>query len=759
MGLEELDSLMIVKRDGRLEKYDTDKLYKVVLWACDGDQDLASILIDSLSIKINDRMTIQSLYDEVINTAVNMISPIQRGWDQVAANLYLMQLYKESYNLKTTGYYPNYADVVAAGIISGNYNNEVFNSFTTEELHELGDIINPDYDLKFSYKGLYVMNSKYCIREKNKPSLELPQHAYLRMAIYSYYKEHKSVRIELIRNEYKAWASHLATAGTPRILNSGTPRSQLASCVLSTLGDDTENITDTDRNLAIYSKNSGGLALDISLIRSSGSKISGNSGVSSGPVPFVKKIESTVSAFNQNGKRTGACVITFPFWHADVHALLPLKDAGGAEDHRARKLKYSMRVHDIFKERVKKNEYVTLFNPMDVPLLNSTWGEEFTKAYIEYESRNDISKKRVKARDLIYEYKKFRKETGDVYGAFIDNINIQNIVGTYVGSSNLCQEITISSFPSKDYTSNLVTTEDGTNKIISSKTSGEIGLCNLFSINLLEWDKLSYHDKLESMYALMRGADNVIDYQYYPIKEAKTSNIKKRPIGIGVTNYAALLALKEIKWTDDEALKYTHEVFEELYFIVYSVSNILAKERGPFEFFRHTRWAEGLTPLDLSILHKLDKPELNYPLKHDWEDLKDRIRLHGMRFSLHGAIAPTATSGIVINATESIDPITDLFVLKDGTQTLPSLVPHLNKRAFYQNAYTIGNKRIIELAAIRQKFLDQSQSLNTYYKDPNDAKEQVQDMFLAMELGVKTFYYMKSPKLGENVDEVCESCT
>lgn len=756
----ELDqvNITVIKRDGREEPYNKEKLLKVVLWATGGSKEVAYQLINAIDIKLNDRIHISKLYDELITTAANMMNPIQRIWDQVAKNLLLMKFYKESYNLKNTGYYPKYSEVVGTALDEGIYDKEVFNSFDIYELNTLGNMIDPDRDMLFTYKGLHLMNNKYCLRTRKSEPLELPQHAYLRLAIYSFWKEPKDIRLELIKKEYDVWSKHIATAGTPRILNSGTPRAQLASCVLSTLADDTKSIMDTATNLATYSKFSGGLALDISHIRSSGSKIRGNRGVSNGPLPFIKIVEAVVSGFNQGGTRSGSCVITYPFWHHDVMNLLPLNDAGGAEDNRARKLKYTMRIHNLLKERCETGGNITLFNPQDVPLLNCTYGEAFKKAYEEYEKDNSIRKKSIPARELMFNYMKYRGETGNTYAFFSDNVNEQSIVGDYIGASNLCTEITVTSRPSINHESELLWKEDGTAVIQESKDSGEIGLCNLFSINLYEWFKLSIEEKESVIEVLLRGADNVIDYQFYPIKEAKLSNIRKRPIGIGVSNFANLLASQKLLYSDKKSLEFSHQLFEELYYLIYSKSSDLAIERGPFSYFKHTKWSKGETPLSLSILHKKgDDHELNFPLKYDWNALGDKIKTHGVRFSLHGAIAPTATSGRIISATESIEPITEFFVFDEGTQSLPSLAPNLENRAYYELAYEIPCSVTIEHAAVRQKFIDQAQSVNTHYKKLGSSKELIKDVFYAMDLGVKTLYYLKTPKA--NYSSECESCT
>lgn len=755
--------LLLTKRDGRVEPYDEAKMLRVCTLACNGDDELARILLKEVNIKINNRMKVSSLFDAVIDTAANLTSELQPIWDEVSKNLMVIRTYKEVANLKTTGYYPKYSDLVEKALKSRLYNKEVFATFNEEEIDALGKMIDPNRDFIYTYKGLYIMNSKYCMKSGDR-QMELPQHVYLRMAIFSFYKEDPSIRLKLIKKEYDAWSVHGATAGTPRVLNSSTPNSQLASCVLMTMADDTWSIKQTEANAATYSKFGGGLAIDVSHIRASGSLITGNRGLSNGPVPFIRGIEATICAFNQGGARNGISVVTFPFWHMDVMDLIMLKDAGGTEENRARKLQYSMRRSRLLNRRVRAGQKVTLFCPSDVPLLNSTYGEEFDKAYAAYEADNSIRKKTVSARKLMYRYAKVRGETGNVYGFNSDNVNEQSMVGDYIGASNLCTEITVTSKPSKFISSEIIRDEDGNDFIIEKKTAGEIGLCNLASINLVYWYGLTYEEKEDFIYHILRGQDNVLDYQMYPVKEAKYSNIRKRPIGIGVSNFTHLLANQGLKFTDDASLKFSHELHEDLYYHIYNASCKLAQERGPFEYFKNTRWAEGETPVSLSLLRKegLDHP-LNFPLLHDWSKetgLGGRIMKYGVRFSLHGAIAPTATSGKVISATESTEPLVKLFYYEEGTQTIPALAPNLIKnRRFYENAYDVPTSRIIEHGAVRQIFLDQSQSVNFYYPKPNSAKTLVKDMMYADDLYMKTNYYQRVPK-GNYVDEkVCESCT
>jgi len=746
---------LIIKRDGREEPFMAEKLYKVCLWACNGNTTLTDELMTSLDIKINNRMKIQDLYDELISTASNKISPMYPIWDEVAKRLLLMKFYKESYNLKTTGTYPDLMTVLNKGIVSKIYDPDVINSFTQEELSAINDMIVPDYDMMFTFKGLYIFNSKYC-KSIKKAKLELPQITYMVASMYSFYTEPDSaVKLYHIKKQYEMLATQQVTFASPRISNSMTPKPQLASCILNTPDDDTWSINRTDANVAIYSKFGGGIAWDVSNLRASGSAVESNRGFSGGPVLFTQRTEKTVGSFDQGGLRKGACVVTFAWWHYDVMDMIMLKDEGGTESTRARNLMYSMRISNLLKDRTKANEMITLFDPKEVPLLNQTYGKEFEEAYRAYEAKPGIRKKKIRARELMALFMKLRTETGNVYCTFVDNINEQNVRPEFVGASNLCTEITVSSNPSELVRSDYWTNSKGETEFVEVAKNGEIGICNLGSVNVIKWYYMTEDEKALMMRTFLRGCDNVIDTQFYPALEGEVSNKKHRPIGIGILNFAYLLAKEGLHYTDEATKEFMFKLTEDLYWHVYNEACNLAIERGAYATFKKSKWSQGLTPFHLAL-----SPFKNqFKLSRDWDQLGQRIATNGIRFSLCGAIAPTATSGKSISATESTEPITDLFFIEEGTQTLPALVPEIQKcREFYDICWEVPARTLIDLASIRQIFIDQSQSVNLYYVKPESTKELLNDIFYAMDVGLKTLYYMKTPK-SNYTGKVCESCT
>ena len=1096
------ENLIIIKRDGREEPFQMEKLLKVINWATDNRESFTNSILKNFSIKITNKIKISYLYDELIKTTANMISPLYPVYDDVAKKLYVMKIYKEICNLKKSGEYPPLQDFISKGIRNKIYDRKILMSFSKDEINELNKMIVPDRDFLFTYKGLRLMISKYSRVIKGKP-FELPQITYMMAAMYSFYndidkrnkkwnKKNKNNRLKYIKESYDMLSKHELSLATPRIANSMLTNAQLASCILNTPDDDTWSLNQTDGNMAMYSKFSGGIAYDVSFIRSSGSIIQSNRGRSDGPIPFIKRTEQTISSFNQCGFRKGSCVITFPWWHMDVMDLVMLKDAGGTEDTRARKLMYCLKINEIFRKRVNKDEDITLFDPKDVPLLNKTWGKDFENIYINYENMIGIRKKKIRAKDLLFNALKVRQETGNLYLFFADNVNNQNLRNVYVGASNLCvggdtriltkkgnirikelegqeiecwngtqwsmtriektndfadvmeiklsdgetiiatpyhkwyklvdygkpykevrtkdlkvndkleklffndicvegkkdlpmayengffsadgtefdrgkihtcrlyfykdkkflinfcsgynlkvdsgersyieyrnnskikpkffipsgeyniksrllwlsglldgdgyvtnnngaesiqlssinkdfllsiksmllelgiiskvifrttamkrwlpanngsnekklysckeanaliipgselykliklgfhsnrikisnriyqrqatayvkvlsinnlskkiptycgheplkhklvfngvltgqcQEIVVPSSPSTLLSEKIYYNNSKEAEIHTIKKSGEIGICNLISVNLVKWFEFSDKKKEEFMYNLLRGCDNIIDTQFYPVAEGEFSNKKNRPIGVGVTNYANLLASNKLKYTDKKAEQFTFDIFEDLYYWVYKISNKLAIERGSYATFKGDKWASGMTPVKISRFD-YRKFGLEFKNKKRWDELSNSIKNYGVRFSLHSAIAPTATTGKVISATESIEPIVDLFFVEEGTYSLPSLAPNLKQnREYYERCWNIPPRVLIKLAAIRQMFIDQSQSVNLYYTKPESAKELWDDIQYAMDLGVKTLYYMKTPKSNFELEEVCESCT
>jgi len=631
--------IVIIKRDGRRQPFNPEKLRKVCMWACDNKEWLADELIQDTEIKLHKEINIKDMFQQLIVTAVNKISMIAVHWELVSAKLELMSIYKETFNISKADQYPSMSTVLEKGVDHKIYDKTTVSKYSDDDLKAIDGMIKPDRDLIFNYKGLVTFFDKYCLNYSKTKKLELPQHAYMRVCMALMVNEVD--RLKRIQEMYDEVSQHHYTEATPIMLNALTPGQQLSSCVLNTLADDSHSILDTGKNLGIYSKFKGGTALDISTMRAKGGYIEGTQGTSSGPVPFMQFYEKIMKAWNQGGKRPGALCIYFSWWHSDVTDILSLKSNGGTEENRARGLQYGIKLNEKFIDAVINDEDIALFDPKDVPELLGIYGEEFNEKYEMYKNKSSLRHKSVPARELWAKIFKERSETGNIYLFHDENVNIQTLINRYIGSSNLCTEILLPSRPSIAIDEELVTMEDGNTRIIKRYEAGEIALCNLSSLNLERWFYMTEDEKWALIRTVVRQLDNTIDLANYPVKEGKNSNMMYRFLGIGVLNYANYLALKGIVIDTQEAAEETDRLFDDLSYKIISVSVELSIEKGKFEKFYETEWAKGVLPI-----HKANKNAFNltsYEIDWDkWDELAQRVKTFGIRNAQLMAIAPTA---------------------------------------------------------------------------------------------------------------------
>lgn len=747
--------LVVIKRNGSEQPYDSKKMERVVLWAYDNDEYLTEDLLDSVSIKLYNKIRLVDVYDEVIKTSANKISLLYPQHEWASAKLLLLKLYKES-GIVSEHTYPHLNDVLDKGLQHNIYKKSFVQSFTEDDVEDFNCAIDRKRDYLFTYKGIVTFNDKYCLNYTKTKKLELPQHAYMRVAMFLHHKETVD-RVKKVIATYNNLSKHMYTAATPIMLNAGTRSAQLSSCVLNQVDDDTHSILDTVKNLGIYSKYKGGTALDVTHLRAKGSYILGNQGNSSGPVPFIKMVESAMKAFNQGGKRPGSCAIYFQWWHMDVEDMVVLKSNGGTEETRARGLKYTVKINDLFIQRFINDEMISLFDPKDVPDLFGITGDKFDETYISYENKVSLKRRKISARELWFSIMKERSETGNIYLFHEENVNDHNMTGRYINSSNLCTEILQASRYSQLLSEELVTRESGDIQINKKYKAGEIALCNLASINLMIYFSLTEKQRKKLVYEIMESMDNTIDLADYPVKEGMNSNQMYRYLGIGVNNFVNLLASQKIVIDTQEALEFTHELFDELSYNIIESSMELAKERGKYKRFYDSNWAKGKCPVHFAN-KKAMKLTKWQPDMSKWNELGERISRYGIRNALTMAIAPTATSGKAINATESIEPIQNLLYKEEGTTNVITIVPNFRKHnKYYKRAMECDQKKLLELAAIRQMYIDQGQSVNVYYPRPDSFEEMMRDQLYGFSIGLKTLYYLKSMK--GNDEPECESCS
>lgn len=416
-----LDEIKIRKKDGRIEPFSYTKMHDF-LSRLDIKDLLIKELVDSVFEDSPEFMKASDLIKIMERTAARKISPLNPEWEEVAGRLFLARIKNEKFN----SVYPELQN-----IWNGDY--------TEEELKELQGYLKIERDNLFTYKSANIFVKRYCLEH------ELPQNAYMRVAMFLMQKELN--RLDKVKELYDYLSQHYFTLATPIMVNAGTQKPQMSSCCLMTTDDDTASILDTNRNIGTYSKNLAGIAVDVSAIRSKGSELASSNGFTSGPVPFLKVFEATISAWNQGGTRPGACCIYFPWWVKDVQDLLSLKSNGGIDENRARKLQYGIKINQRLIDAILADEDVVLLSPAEARELEPLFGEEFDNAYNKY--MKDPKYPRVRARDLWHKIFKERSETGNIYLFHTENVNNLSMLNRYIGSSNLCTEVVLPSRAAK----------------------------------------------------------------------------------------------------------------------------------------------------------------------------------------------------------------------------------------------------------------------------------------------------------------------
>jgi ribonucleoside-diphosphate reductase alpha chain len=523
-----------------------------------------------------------------------------------------------------------------------------------------------------------------------------------------------------------------------------TPLRQFASCVLVDSDDTLDSIFSSDMAIGRYVAQRAGIGINAGRIRGINSKIRGGEVQHTGVVPFLKKFESTVRCCTQNGIRGGSATVHFPIWHQEIEDILVLKNNKGTEDNRVRKLDYSIQISKLFYERFIKDEEITLFSPHDVPGLYDSFGlPEFDDLYVSYEKNPSIKKKTIKAQELILDLLKERAETGRIYIMNIDHCNSHSSFKDKVWMSNLCQEITLPTKPLQHI----------------DDPNGEIALCILSAINV---GKVKSDEEFEELCDLsVRGLEELIDYQEYPVAAAEKSTKARRSLGIGYIGLAHYLAKLGYNYDSQEAWDAVHGLSESFQYYLLKASNNIAKEKGACEYFNRTKYSDGILPVDS---YKKDVDEItSIRLEHDWETLRASILEYGLRHSTLSAQMPSESSSVVSNATNGIEPPRGFLSIKKSKKgPLKQIVPQYHT---LKNNYTLlwdmpNNTGYINIVAVMQKFFDQAISGNWSYNPENYPDNEVpvsvmaNDFLKTYKYGWKTSYYQNTYDI--KTDEVKE---
>ncbi len=776
-AVQEAPELHVRLENGTLQPLDAARIHQLAVEACEGIAD-----VDPERITAD---TLRNLYDEISEAdlaqaptlAARALIENEPNYSTVAARLLLDKLRHEALRKvsMSTQYatqsemaelYPSYFESYLKHAVEWDLLDGELLQYDTKKL---GAALLPERDNQFDFLGLQTLYDRYFIHHDGA-RFELPQAFFMRVAMGLAINEVE--RDERAIEFYRLLSSFDFMSSTPTLFNSGTLRPQLSSCYLTTVPDDLHGIFGAIHDNAMLSKFAGGLGNDWTPVRSMGAYIKGTNGKSQGVVPFLKVANDTAVAVNQGGKRKGAVCAYLETWHRDIEEFVELRKNTGDERRRTHDMNTANWVPDLFMQRVLEEGPWTLFSPNDVPDLHDLTGAAFEKAYVAYEEKADRGEiknfKRIPAVQLWRKMLGQLFETGHPWITFKDPCNLrspQQHVGV-VHSSNLCTEITLNTSADK-----------------------EIAVCNLGSVNLPQHivigedgkPRLDQEKLQKTISTAMRMLDNVIEYNYYSVPTARASNLRHRPVGLGVMGFQDALYKMGFAYESDEAVDFADESMELVSYNAIKASTDLAEERGTYKSFPGSLWSQGILPIDsIENLASARKPEhLNQDRSQrlDWETLRQRVKTVGMRNSNTMAIAPTATIANITGVSQSIEPTyQNLFVKSnlsgDFTVINPYLVNQLKERglwdqvmvhdlkfydgsvqqidrvpddlkAIFRCAFEVDPHWLIKAASRRQKWIDQAQSLNLYMREPSGRKldELYKDAWLS---GLKTTYYLRS---------------
>ena len=735
-------AMRVAKRSGASEPVDLNKIVRAVTRSCDGLRD-----VDPMRVAVK---TITGLYDGAstreldelsIRTAAALIAE-EPEYSQLAARLLASYIDKE---VQSLGVY-SFSQSIRLGFDAGLINERVL-AFVETHARKLNDAIDASLNARFEYFGLRTLYDRYLLKHPHKRQvIETPQHFWMRIACAL--TQTTTDAIEL----YRLFATLDYVPSSPTLFNAGTRHEQLSSCfLLDSPADSLEAIYEKYKDIAQLSKFSGGIGVAWHRVRAEGALICSTNGLSNGIVPWLKTLDSSVAAVNQGGKRKGAACVYLEPWHADVEAFLELRDNTGDEARRTHHLNLANWVPDLFMRRVDEDGTWSLFDPAEVPDLPDLWGGAFEQAYAQAEARG-LAKKTLKARDLYAKMMRTLAQTGNGWMTFKDACN------------RACNQT--AQIENRVHLSNLCT------EIIEVTGGAETAVCNLGSINLsrcvvdgaFDFDKLAH-----TVQVAVRQLDRVIDLNFYPIATARASNLRWRPVGLGLMGLQDVFFQLRMAFDSERARELSARISEEIYYHALHASLELAREHGAHAAFGETRAARGELQFDAWNVTPSDTTR--------WNALREEIKAHGLRNSLLIAIAPTATIASIAGCYECIEPqlsnlfkretlsgdflqinrylveelkrlglwtaeIRDAIKLAEGSvQSLAALPEEL--KVIYRTVWELPMRALIDMAADRGAFIDQSQSLNLFIENPNIG--QLSSMYMyAWKKGLKTTYYLRS---------------
>jgi len=766
-----IQAVNVNKRDGSKEVLDVEKLHKVVFHACEGINGVSPSEVEIKSqIQFYNGISSKEIQETLIKAAADLISEETPNYQFVGGRLINYGLRKEVYG----GYEPcTVKELVERNIEKGFYDPELITYYDEDEWAKINSFVNHKRDENLTYVAMEQLRGKYlCQNRVTGQIFETPQMCYILIAATLFNGYPKETRLQWVKDYYDAISLHDISLPTPVMAGVRTPQRQFSSCVLIETGDSLDSINATSSSIVKYVSQKAGIGIGAGSIRAIGSPIRKGDAYHTGVIPFYKHFQSATKSCSQGGVRGGAATIYYPIWHLEVEDLLVLKNNKGTEDNRVRHMDYGVQFNKLMYERLIKGEEITLFSPHDVPGLYDAFfadQDKFRELYEKAERATSIRKKKIPAAQLFSYFMEERKNTGRIYLQNVDNANEHGAFWPEVApirQSNLCAEIDLPTKPLNDV----------------NDPDGEISLCTLSAIN---WGNVKSPEDFEKACTLaVRGLDALLSYQNYPILAAQLSTEKRRPIGVGIINFAFFMAKHDLSYQDitPEGLALIDEYAEAWSYYLIKASADLAVEQGAIPGVMETKYGNGITP---NQTYKKDLDELvPHKERMDWNGLRRQLKDTGIRNSTLMALMPSETSAQVANATNGIEPPRSLISVKQSKHgVLKQVVPQFHH---LKNKYDLlwdqkSPEGYLKIMAVLQKYIDQGISVNTSYNPQFFEDEKIpmsvllQHLLMFYKYGGKQLYYFNTfdgqgeldvDKMteeplaqGEEDDGACESCT
>jgi ribonucleoside-diphosphate reductase alpha chain len=753
-----MSDITVTKRDGRKELLDLEKMHKVVFWATENITGVSASELELKShLQFYQGISTPDIQETLIKAAADLISEETPNYQYVAGRLICYHLRKEVYgNFKPW----HIRRLVDQNVELGLYDSELPDLYDNAEWDYINSFIKHERDEHLTYAAMEQMRGKYLVQNRvTKKIYETPQVAYALIAATLFSDYPRETRMRWVRDYYDAISTHQVSLPTPVMAGVRTSQRQFSSCVLIETDDSLDSINATTSSIVKYVSQKAGIGIGAGRIRAIKSPIRKGDAYHTGVIPFYKLFQSATRSCSQGGVRNGAATLYYPLWHLEVEDLLVLKNNKGTDDNRVRHMDYGVQFNKVMYERLLNNDYITLFSPNDVPEVYDAFFSDvdlFRELYEKAERNTHIRRKRVKAMELFSQFVQERKDTGRIYLMNVDHANSHGAFDPRVApvkQSNLCCEIDLPTKPLTDI----------------HDENGEIALCTLSAIN---WGAFKQPEEMQRACELaVRGLDNLLSYQNYPILAARIATEGRRPLGVGIINLAFWLAKHGTNYSDPD-LKLIDTWAQHWSYYLIKASADLAIEKGACPWSDQTKYHNGVLPVDT---YKLDIDEL---VAHedcvDWKGLREQLKEHGIRNSTLMALMPAETSAQISNATNGVEPPRSYVSVKQSKDgVLKQVVPefrHLKNKyeLLWDQRSPLGYLKIM---AVLQKYIDQGISVNTsynpqFYEDEKiPMSEMLQHILFFYKMGGKQLYYFNTydgqgeidvNKLTEEDD--CESC-